>query len=133
MPKERSFDMFLTSLRLPRAIFRGFSEGPPKSSILHILTISDNPPGTLRNPSKYYFLQFSMDRRFYRVCQAGPLQYLLKVECAQQKRRHCPHCPQARVNKVPHCPTSKIHCCFKHNAENCRPSREDIPQECSLL
>ena len=64
-------------LRLPRTIFRGFSEGPPKSSILDFFTIFDNFPGTLRNSSKYFFDNFRWIRGFIESAGAGPLQAFL--------------------------------------------------------
>ena len=68
----------LTILRLPRTIFRGFSQGPPKSSILHIFTIfrqfSGDPPEFIKI---LFFDNFRSIGDF--IDCAGPAQCKLSV------------------------------------------------------
>ena len=65
------FDDFET---LRGRFFEDFPRVPRNHRFGIFLLFFDNSPGTRRNPSKYYFLQFPANREFYRVCRDGPMQ-----------------------------------------------------------
>ena len=75
LAKKRYFDDFWRFLRLPRTISRGFSEGPPKSSMFLFFYDFWQFSGDLPNSIKILFVDnFQSIRGFTECAGAGPLQ-----------------------------------------------------------